>query len=257
MQYIRLKKFGYYAATCIGIMSFMAVPVTSAAAASGSTTTTATSKAAAAVAAANQVRLQIIISRGNNEIDRRLITLNTLGGQIASATKLTSADAATLNNTVNTDRTQLTTLKTHLDSDTTVAAAVSDAEAIILDYRVYLLVVPQVNIVKAADDQQVAEGKLTALSTKLSARITAAQQAGKNVTSMQSYLSDLNSKTAAAQAISSNMEATVITLTPSDYNTNNAVLSGDRNQLVLAQTDIQAAIIDARNIISQLPPTTS
>jgi hypothetical protein len=253
---IRLKKFGYYIATVIGIASFLALPVVSAGSAT-TTTSSAGTKAAAAVAAANQARLQLIISRGNNEIDRRLITLHTLGSQIASATKLTSADAATLNNTVNTDVSQLNTLKTQLDGDTTVAAAVSDAESIISDYRVYVLVVPQVNIVKAADDQQVAEGKLTALSTKLSTRITAAQQAGKNVTTLQSYLSDLNSKTAAAQAISSNMETSVITLTPSSYNTNHAVLSGDRNQLVSAQADIQAAVIDARNIISQLPATTS
>jgi hypothetical protein len=266
MKYIQYKKLGYYTATIVGIASLVAIPVsaittktagTGDATTGSSTTTTNQAAKAAAVAAANQARLQLIISRGNTEIDRRLVTLGTLGTKIASATKLSASDAATLNNTVATDTTALTSLKTQLDADTTVATAVSDAQSIILDYRVYALVVPQVNIVKTADEQQVAEGKLATLATKLSARITAAGQAGANITAMQASLSDLTSKVSAAQSISSNMESTVISLVPSDYNSNHSVLGGDRDQLQTAQADIQAAIKDAQSIISELPASST
>ncbi len=235
------RKLTYLIATLVGFASLVAIPV--------SATTAST---AAAETALQQARLQRIISRGNLEIERRLVTLNTLSSKINSATKLTSSDATTLNNTVNGDITTLNTLKTQLDADTTITAAISDATSVITNYRVYLLVVPQVNLVKAADDQQVAEGKLTALATKLQTRINAAQQQGTSVTTMQASLVDLNSKVAAAQTISSNIETTVIGLVPSDYNSNPAVLSGDRNQLVNAQTDIKTAEVDAQNIISQL-----
>jgi hypothetical protein len=254
MKYRVLQKFGYGIAASVGIASLVVLPV-SAAATTPTTATTgenATAKTAA-TAAANQARLQRIIARGNAEISRRLATLGTLSSKINSATKLSSADAATLKNTVSSDTTALTALKTQLDSDTTVTAATSDAQSIITGYRVYALVVPQVNIVKTADDQQVAEGKLSALSTKLSARITAAQQKGTNVTSLQASLSDLNSKTSAAQSISSPIETDVIALVPSDYNSNHAVLSGDRTQLQTAQSDIKAAIADSQSIIAQLP----
>lgn len=258
MKYIPLpsQKFGYLVASLVTIVSFVAVPVSAVTAGgTNAAATTASANAAAAaakLAAANQARLQRIITRGNTEINRRLATLATLSSKISSATKLSTADANTLNNTVSSDTTALTALKTQLDGETTVTAAITDAQSIITGYRVYALVVPQVDLVKTADDQQVAEGKLTTLSTKLSARITAEQQKGTDVTSLLTLLSDLNAKTAAAQGISSNIETTVIALVPSDYNTNHTVLSGDRSQLQTAQDDIQSALSDAKNIVSQL-----
>ena len=220
---------------------FAAVPASAASSSSSSTTT------------ANQARLQRIISRGNNEIDRRLDTLNTLSGKIASATKLSSSDASTLNNTVSTDISELTSLKTQLDADTSVSSAVTDAQSIINDYRVYALVVPQVDLVKTADDQQTAEAKLVTFSGNLSTRITAEQQKGVNITALQATLSDLNSKEAAAKSISSAIESSVIGLVPSDYNSNHSVLSGDRDQLKTAQADIAQAVADGKSIIAQLP----
>lgn len=256
MKHNIIQKFGYFIALAIGAASLVALPVSAATTATASTVTSAKANAAAAKAAAattaNQARLQRIISRGNLEIERRLVTLNTLTSKINSATKLTSSDAATLKNTVSGDISTLNTLKTQLDADTTVTAAISDATSIITNYRVYVLVVPQVNLVKAADDQQVAEAKLSALATKLQARINAEQQNGTSATTVQAMLTDMNSKTAAAQTVSSNIETTVITLVPSDYNTNHSVLSGDRTQLVGAQANIKAAEADAQNIITQL-----
>jgi hypothetical protein len=250
------QKFGYYIALSLGLATLVAVPV-SAASSTGSTVAANQAAKTAAQTAANQARLQRIISRGNTEIGRRLATLGTLDSKIASATKLSANDAATLKNTVSTDTSSLTNLKTQLDADTTVTAAATDAQSIITGYRVYALVVPQVNLVKTADDQQIAEGKLTSLSTKLAARITAEQQKGTSVTSLQASLNDLNAKVAASTLISANIESTVITLVPSDYNTNHAVLSGDRNQLQTAQADIKAAIADGKSIVAQLPASTT
>ena len=246
------RKLTYLIATLVGLISLVALPASAATTPSTTAAANAAATRAAAATATQQARLQRIITRGNLEIERRLVTLNTLTAKINSATKLTSSDATTLKNTVSGDITTLNTLKTQLDADTTVTAAASDATSIITNYRVYVLVVPQVNLIKAADDQQVAEGKLSALATKLQSRITAEQQQGTSVTTLQATLTDMNSKTAAAQAVSSNIETTVITLLPSDYNTNHAVLSGDRTQLVGAQANIKAAEADAQTIISQL-----
>jgi hypothetical protein len=259
MKHIHMKKIGYQFAVVFGITAMLALPMSAAAVSSGPVVapeqTTGGSNAAAAAAkqaAANQARLQLIIARGNTEIARRLATLGTLSSKIASATKLSSADAATLNATVTSDTASLTALKTQLDSDTTVTAAVTDAQSIITGYRVYALVVPQVELVKTADDQQVAETNLGTLSTKLASRITAEQQKGTNVTSLQAELADLNTQTANAKTISSTIETSVIALVPSDYNSNHTVLAGDHTQLVTAQGDIQKALSDAKSIVSQL-----
>jgi hypothetical protein len=62
----------------------------------------------------------------------------------------------------------------------------------------------------------------------------------------------MTSKIAAAQAISSAMEANVINLQPSDYNSNHSLLSGDAATLKTAAADNQAAITDAKTIIASL-----
>jgi hypothetical protein len=246
------RKLPYLIATLVGFASLVAIPVSAATTTGTTAAANAAATKAAAQTAAQQAWLQRIISRGNLEIERRLVTLNTLSSKINISTKLTSSDATTLKNTVSGDITSLNTLKTQLDADTTVTAAITDAQSIITGYRVYVLVVPQVDLVKAADDQQVAEGKLTALAAKLQTRINEAQQKGTSITTMQASLVDLNSKVAAAQTVSSNIETTVIGLVPSNYNSNPAVLSGDRNQLVNAQTNIKTAEADAQSIITQL-----
>jgi hypothetical protein len=207
---------------------------------------------AAATSTADQAKVQVIINRGNQEINRRLTTLNKLSSKISSATKLTTGDKATLSSEVTTEISGLTSLKTKLDADTTTTTARADAQSIINDYRVYALIVPKIDLVKAADDQQVAEGKLLALATKLQTRITAAQTAGKPVTSLQSSLTTMNSKISAAQTTSNTIENNVIGLQPSDYNTNHSVLSSDRTQLKTAQSDIQSAVQTSAAIISDL-----
>lgn len=213
----------------------------------------ATVRGANSTSTANdQARLQLIINRGNSEIQRRLSTLQSLSSKINSATKLTASDKAALSSEVNDEISGLTTLKTKLDADTTVAAAKTDAQSIITGYRVYALIVPKVNLIKAADDQQVAESKFSALATKLQTRLSAAQSAGKSVTALNSGLTDMKNKIAAAQAISSKIEASVIGLQPGDYNTDHSILNGYRDQLKTAQTDIQAAVSDATNIVSGL-----
>ncbi len=205
-----------------------------------------------ATSANQQQRLQTIISKGDQEITRRLASLSTLSSKITAATKLSSSDSATLSNEVSATVSGLTNLKTQLDADTTVSSAHTDAVSIYTEYRVYALVAPKIGLVKVADDQQVIQGKLTALAQKLQARITAEQQAGKNVTALQADLTDMTNQTAAAQKISSSIESSVITLQPTDYNSNHAVLSGDNAQLKTAHSDDKAAYTDAKNIISAL-----
>jgi hypothetical protein len=206
----------------------------------------------AARTTADQAKVQLIINRGNSEIQRRLGTLQTLSGKISSATKLTAGDKATLNGEVTDEINSLTALKTKLDADTTVADARTDAQSIITGYRVYALIVPKVNLVKTADDQQVAEGKLSALAVKLQSRLSAASSSGQKLPALQNGLADMNKQISAAQAISSQIESSVIGLQPSDYNSNHSVLNGDRNQLKTAQADIKAAVSDATTIIKGL-----
>ncbi len=215
-------------------------------------TTTPSSSTATPLTAAEQARVQAIIAKGDQEITRRQTSLSTLTTKITEATKLTSTDKTTLANEISAEVTGLTNLKTKLDAETTLAGVKADAASIVTDYRVYALIVPKVALVKAADDQQVTEAKLTALSTKLQTRITAGLTAGKNVAALQTQLTDLTAKVAAAQAVSSAIETKVAVLQPDDYNTDHTILSGDAAQLKTAHANNLAAVADAKAIIAGL-----
>lgn len=206
----------------------------------------------AAQTAAQQTKLQTIITRGDQEIARRLASLTALTAKISAATKLTPSDKATLNTEVSTTTSGLTTLKAKLDAETTVDAARTDAQSILTEYRVYALVLPKVHLVKVADDIQAADTKLTTLAQTLQTRITTDKSAGKDVSALQTKLDDMNANIASAQAAASKIETGVIGLQPSDYNTDHALLSGDNTQLKTAHTDNQTAVTDAKSIAASL-----
>lgn len=199
-----------------------------------------------------QTRMQTIISKGDQEITRRLASLNNLIAKINAATKLTTSDKASLSSEVNSEISGLTALKTKLDAETTLADAKTDAQQIYSDYRVYALVVPKVHLVKLADDIQTTDTKLTTLAGKLQSRITTAQQAGKDVSLLQTELADMDSKISAAQGAASQIEGSVINLQPTDYNSNHQLLSGDMDRLKTARTDNHAAFADAKSIVTSL-----
>lgn len=210
----------------------------------------ATTSSSPSSTAMQQTHLTNIKTKGDAEITRRLASLSSLAALISSVTRLAEADRSTLSNEVAMEQTGLQQLKGELDGATTLAQAIPYAQDIYTEYRVYALVLPKVHIVKTADDQQVTEVNLTALASKLQTRLSEAK--GENVSQLQSELSALNSKVSAAQAISGQMEASVIGLQPSDYNSNHSVLSGDVAQLQAAHADNEAAFADAKNIVAGL-----
>jgi len=215
-------------------------------------TSSISSSTSSSVTANQQQRLQNIISKGNEEIDRRLTTLGTLTSKINAATKLTADDKAALSNEVSTTIQGLTGLKVQLDADTTLSAAHIDAKNIYTEYRVYALVAPKVSLIKVADDQQAIQANLTTLAQKLQSRITTEETSGKSIATLQNELNDMKSEIAAAHSISSSMEANVVNLQPSDYNSNHALLMGDSTQLQNAHSDDKTAYSDAKSIISTL-----
>ncbi|HET8991883.1 MAG TPA: hypothetical protein VFN31_02510 [Candidatus Saccharimonadales bacterium] len=216
------------------------------------TTTTTTNNTSTSTSSNDAARLQYIISKGDQEIQRRLDNLNGLQNLINSATKLTTEDKATLGAAVTSTVSGLDNLKTQLDSSTTLAEAKIQVQDMYTEYRVYVLLVPKVHLVKVADDQQVIEAKLNELAQKLQTRITEASSAGQNVSALTTELNSMTASIAVAQKISSTIESSVVNLQPSDYNTNHNILEGDNTQLATARTDNQAAFADAKQIISAL-----
>jgi len=189
-----------------------------------------------------QTRLTTIVTKGDQEITRRLSALNKLAATITSTVKLSTTDKQLLSTEVTSATTGLTQLKSKLDAETTLDAAREDAKSLVTQYRVYALVTPKVHLVKVADGQILVGTKLTELATKLQQRISDLKTTGKNTSTLESTLSSALAKIVAAQMLSSSVQAKVIALQPTDYNSDHTILVGMNTQLKTAHQDL----VDAR-----------
>jgi hypothetical protein len=185
---------------------------------------------------------------GDCEIQRRFTTLTTLATRVSGSKALTNSDAAALTAEIGATRTGLTSLKATIDAETSIPALKADVTRIATDFRVYLLVGPQVNLVSGADGVVASQSAFTKVDTNLAARIAAAKAAGKDTTTAQSDLDAMNAAVAKAVGLATPLPATLLPLTPAQYNAGTAgpVLTSARTALVQARDLLKSAVQDAR-----------
>jgi hypothetical protein len=203
------------------------------------------SQAAAVKAGADISTLRAL---GDCEINRRFETLNDLASRISGSKVLTASDAAALTAEIGATRSGLTSLKATIDAETSLPALRAEIARIATDYRVYLLVVPQVNLVSAADGVVAAQTRFATVNTNLAARIAAAKARGKDVTAAQADLDKMNAAVVAAVGLASPLPATMLPLTPAQYDGGTAgpILTSARTALGQARDQIKAAVADAK-----------
>jgi hypothetical protein len=185
---------------------------------------------------------------GDCEIDRRFATLNDLASRISGSKVLTSSDAAALTAEIGSTKSGLTSLRATIDAETSLPALRAEIVRIAADFRVYLLVVPQVNLVSAADGVLASQTRFSTVNANLTARIAAAKTAGKDVTAAQADLDKMNAAVTVAVGLASPLPAAVLPLTPAQYNGGTAgpVLANARTALGQARDQLKAAVADAK-----------
>ena len=185
---------------------------------------------------------------GDCEINRRLTDLGSLASAISGSKVLTSSDAAGLSAIVSQAQSGLAALKTTIDSETDAKALKADIVKVAADYRVYLLVVPQVHLVGAADAVRASQAKFSQISTTLQNRINTAKAAGKDVTAAQADLNAMNASVTAAVNLAAPLPAQLLALTPAQYNAGTAgpILASARTAAGQARDDIKSAVASAK-----------
>jgi len=244
------RRTSILAAIILSVTTLMYAPMgVNAATSTGATTPTTKSTASQATA---QQHLQNIIAKGDQEITRRITSLNAALSQLNATTKLSASDKTALVNEINQEIIGLTALKTKLDAETTVSGAITDAQSIFNDYRVYALLLPKGWLIRVADSQTVNEANLTTLSQKIQTRLDAAKASGKDVTALQNELNDMKNNITSANSASVGIEAKILPLQPSDYNSDHSILNGYKTELQLAHDDLKTALSDAQGVVTGL-----
>ncbi|MCL5411317.1 MAG: hypothetical protein M1150_01060 [Patescibacteria group bacterium] len=191
-------------------------------------------------------------TKAENEINRRLVSLNKLTQKIISIKKLSAAQKASLNSQIQSEITALTSLKTKINGDVDVATLKEDVKAIVTSYRIYLLYIPKIHLLAAADIMSETAEKLASLSAKLEIRIQQAQAIGKEIVSTQATLSDMQNKITEAGQQYQKIESAVLPLAPAGYPGNKTILQSARVLLQIGHQDLQAAWKDAQKISQDL-----
>ena len=185
---------------------------------------------------------------GDCEINRRFTTLDALSAKISASKVLTTSDAAALQSEIASTKSGLTSLKATIDSETSLPALRADIAKIAADYRVYLLVAPQVNLVSAADGVVAAQTRFADVNTRLAARIAAAKAAGKNTAAAQTALDAMNAAVAKAVGLAQPLPAKLLPLTPAQYNSGTAgpIMTSARATLGQARDQLKVAMASAK-----------
>ncbi len=212
---------------------------------------------AAKVAAALQTRITTGKNRADQEITRRIGILNDLNVRVQVMAKVSASEKASISGEVSTEVSNLTTLQAKIDADTDIPTLQADIKSITAEYRIFMLVIPQGRIEVAADKIGTVADTFTAFSAKLQTRISTAQAAGRDVTALNTSLSDMNAKIADANIQSSAAVSEVASLMPDNGNTtiaasNTAALKDARTKIQAALADLKTARQDAGSIVKGL-----
>lgn len=212
-----------------------------------STILTATA-AAAPPAASSLTTIQAVVTTSTSQITQRQTTLTKLGSTVSSFKYGSPSSQATLQKQITDSSTGLTQLLSKIKADKTLAQARTDYSSIFTGYRVYMLVAPKVDVVKVADDQQAKEASLLFVTSLLQPYVHASAQAA----SLQPKLTAAIGQIQQAQKTSQSAEATVLPLTPNDYNKDHQIMADYFTQLKSAKTQLTSAYATLNSVMKTL-----
>jgi len=182
-------------------------------------------------------------------IDGRLAVLKVDQSEVHNATRLTDSHRSTLDGILSHDIQGLTDLKTKVQNETTLEAVKADAQSMVNDYRVYLLVGPQVRITIAADVENAAEGTLEKAYSALSTAIDNAQKAGKDVTAAKAKLADMRTQLDSAKSNLSGVADGILAVKPGpDADAIHAAVNSARTKVKTVRGNLHDAAADAKAI---------
>jgi len=205
----------------------------------------------------NPTAISKLIAQSDKEVVQRINSLNALLTRVQAMKKVSDAGKANISSQIQAEITNLNNLKAKIDADTDTTTLKADLKTITADYRIYMLIVPQIQIIAASDRIDTISTNFSTVVAKLQTRITAAQTAGKDVSSVQTAMTDIQSKITDAQTQAQNAVNGVSALIPDQGNqttaqANTSALKSARTDIKNATQDLQTADRDAKTIVKIL-----
>ncbi len=191
------------------------------------------------------------------EIDRRIDSLQKLEARVDAMKRVSANNKTQIRATVDAQIKTLADLKVKIQGDTDEATLKADIASITQSYRVYMLVMPQLTVLAAADRIETTVDVMTEFGAKLQTRISDAKNAGKDVSSMESAYASYKSHLANADAKATSAINLTAGLKPDNgdksvMESNNKALASARVELKSGRDELHAARKDAEIIVKAL-----
>ncbi len=202
-----------------------------------------------AAAASKCTTVSCVQQFGDQQIDARLAALDKLNGDAQGHKGLTDQQRQAIENDVTTNENGLKALKTQLDGETDIKAALTDVKNIYVQFRIYAVVLPRdYGEIELFFEQNIIT-RMTGANQTITDLIQKAQQKGDDVTQLQALQTDYNAKLADATTNTNNAQALIPSLTPANYPGTDTTLKTYRTDLKNARQDIAAAAQDLHQML--------
>jgi hypothetical protein len=198
-------------------------------------------------AAAAPASLSEIQAKAAAAITLRVNDLNSAIAKV-EADKDLGSEQSTLVAYLQADIAPLQTLGQKIAADTTVATASADAATIFTNFRVLALVLPAAWV--AADSTSIVNWAVPALTTGLNKARSHVNS--ENQGTLDPLIADLSNQITAATNSATGIASTVLSYTPSDWNSNNSVLAPSHASVQSARNDVKAGRSDLQQIWNYL-----
>ncbi len=197
------------------------------------------------------------IAKSDTEITKRIDSLNKTLEKVTGMKNVSASEKSSATSDIQAEITKLTTLKSKIDSDTDLATIKTDMASIVSGSRIYMLVIPRINILASADKINTIATMLETISVKLQTRIDEAKASSTDVTALQTSLGNITTKIASARQEALTAQATVGALVPDNgdktvLDSNNTKLKSARASVKAGNQDLKDARKSAKSIIDGL-----
>jgi hypothetical protein len=215
--------------------------------------TAATATGAVATASAADETLPGLKAAVTARIDLRLAALNREAAAVQRARHLTDDHRNSLSTVVNDAIAGLTELKDQVAQETTLAQVRTDAQSMVDDYRVFLLVGPQVRLTIAGDTEQFAIDRAQQAHDRLAGLVDERRAGGADTTAAETDLADMQAAIEAAQSHLDGQLDPLLAITPGpDATAITDGVSGVRQALGSVRGDLRTAAAEGRAVLEFL-----
>jgi hypothetical protein len=185
-------------------------------------------------------------------VAKRLTSLGTVRQALDGTPAVSAPDRAMLDSQIDAAATGMTALKATIDADATLAKLRADCRMLVSGYYVYALLVPRVELVRAAGRVQAAAGTLKHLAGLLQARVDGAKARNRDIASAQGYVTDLALKADAATKAVVGVPAAVLPLDAAGFPASRPTLAAARTSVDSARGALKGAVAAAGSAIGAL-----